>query len=124
MRSAAVDKAPKKLRSQHATPHNAQLRIIRPGRIHAVAGSVLACAVGFCDDADALGLQAQSDDLALEIVADLLESTDGSHVTSPVVVSSPRPPRPRWRSTGRGRSTTHQLAGRSEAEDAGVRLSC
>ena len=37
------------------------------------------------DDADALGLQAQGDDLALEIVADLLERTDGSHVTSPVV---------------------------------------
>src|SRR5215831_11398713 len=95
---------------------------LRPTRIHAVAGSVLACAVGLCDDADALGLQAQGNDLALEIVADLRESTDGSHVTSPVVVSSPRPPRPRWRSTSRGRSATHPLAGRSEAEDAGVRL--
>jgi hypothetical protein len=37
------------------------------------------------DDTDALGLQAQGDDLALEIVADLLERTDVSHVTSPVV---------------------------------------
>ena len=29
MRSAAVGKAPKNLHSQHAAPHNAQLRIIR-----------------------------------------------------------------------------------------------
>src|SRR3984957_5865475 len=36
-----------------------------------------------------------------------------------LAVSSPRPPRPRWRSTGRGRSTTHPLAGRSAAEDDG-----
>src|SRR6516165_10716605 len=36
-----------------------------------------------------------------------------------LAVSSPRPPRPRWRSTGRGRSTTHPLAGRSAAEDGG-----
>ena len=64
-----------------------------------------------------LALQAEGDDLALEIVADLLERTDGSHVTSPVCVSSPRPPRPRWRSTGRGRSATHPK-GRSAAEDA------
>ena len=56
-------------------------------------------------------------DLALEIVADLLERTDGSHVTSPVCVSSPRPPRPRWRSTGRRRSATHPK-GWSAAEDA------
>ena len=45
------------------------------------------------------------------------ERTDGSHVTSPVCVSSPRPPRPRWRSTGRGRSATHPK-GWSAAEDA------
>src|SRR6266851_901148 len=36
-----------------------------------------------------------------------------------LAVSSPRPPRPRWRSAGRRRSTTHPLAGRSEAEDGG-----
>src|SRR5215467_1213649 len=33
--------------------------------------------------------------------------------------SSPRPSRPRWRSTGRRRSTTHLLAGRSTEEDGG-----
>ena len=37
----------------------------------------------FGDDPDAFGLHAQGDDLALEIVADLLERTDVSHVTSP-----------------------------------------
>ena len=67
MRSAAVDKAPKNLRSQHATPHNAQLRIIRAADIDAVAGSVLASAVSFSDDADAPG-KVQGVDLALEIV--------------------------------------------------------
>src|SRR5206468_2078866 len=58
---------------------------LRPAHIDAVAGSVLVRAVGLGYDADALGLQAQRDDLALEIVADLLERTDVSHVTSPVV---------------------------------------
>src|SRR5215510_8933409 len=33
--------------------------------------------------------------------------------------SSPRPSRPRWRSSGRRRSTTHPFAGRSPAEDGG-----
>src|SRR5580704_350407 len=33
--------------------------------------------------------------------------------------SNPRPSRPRWRSAGRRRSTTHPLAGWSEAEDGG-----
>src|SRR5271165_5350790 len=35
-----------------------------------------------------------------------------------LAVSSPRPPRPRWRSTGRGRSATHPGTDRSRAEDA------
>ncbi|MGY4305949.1 hypothetical protein ACVIJ6_003192 [Bradyrhizobium sp. USDA 4369] len=39
--------------------------------------------------------------------------------TLPVCVSSPRPPRPRWRSTGRRRSATHPK-GWSAAEDAVV----
>src|SRR6266851_7784432 len=34
-------------------------------------------------------------------------------------VSNPRPSRPRWRSAGRRRSTTHPLAGRRTAEDGG-----
>src|SRR5882724_9951740 len=84
-----------------------------------VAWSFVVGWAGFRDDADAFGLQAEGDDLALEIVSDLLERTDGSHVTSPVCVSSPRPPRPRWRSTGRGRSATHPK-GWSAAEDAVV----
>src|SRR6266581_1275011 len=61
-----------------------------------VAGSVVADPVGLGDDADALGLDAQRDDLALQLAADLLEGTDVRHVTSPLAVSSPRPPRPRW----------------------------
>src|SRR6266851_5181765 len=36
-----------------------------------------------------------------------------------LAVSNPRPSRPRWRSAGRRRSTTHPLAGRSAAEDGG-----
>src|SRR6516165_7892153 len=82
-----------------------------------VAGNVVVDPVGLGDDADALGLDAQGDDLALQLAADLLERTDVRHVTSPLAVSSPRPPRPRWRSESRRRSTTHPLAGRSGAED-------
>src|ERR1700680_3624287 len=37
-----------------------------------VARSVVVCPVGFGDDADALGLDAQGDDLALELLAGLL----------------------------------------------------
>src|SRR5215471_10285401 len=67
----------------------ALFRALRPGRpdlrsahIDAVAGRVVVGPVSLGDDADALGLQAQGDDLALEIVADLLEGTDVGHVTS------------------------------------------
>ena len=35
------------------------------------------------NDADAFGLDAESDDLALELVAGLLEGADVCHVTSP-----------------------------------------
>src|ERR1700722_5129477 len=58
------------------------LGALRPGgtdlgaaHVDAVAGSVLVGAVGFCDNAYALGLQTEGDDLALEIVTDLLERT-------------------------------------------------
>ena len=68
MRSAAVDKAPKNPRSQRATPHNAQLRIIGAAHKDPVAWSLVVGGVGFRDDADAFGLQAEGDDLALEIV--------------------------------------------------------
>src|ERR1700738_2039485 len=86
--------------------HNPAHRIIGSADEDSVAWSFVVGGAGFRDDADAFGLQAEGDDLALEIVSDLLERTDGSHVTSPVCVSSPRPPRPRWRSTGRRRSGT------------------
>src|SRR6185437_15216964 len=55
-----------------------------PAHIDAVARSVVVGAVGLGDDANAFGLDAQSDDLALELAAaDLLEGTDIGHVTSP-----------------------------------------
>src|SRR5467141_4559694 len=111
MWSAAIPKPAENLHSDDTTPHNAPLRIIGPAHEDSVARSLVVGGVGFRDDADAFGLQTEGDDLALEIVADLLERTDGSHVTSPVCVSSPRPPRPRWRSSGRGRSATHPPSG-------------
>src|SRR5712675_1158686 len=117
MWSAAIPKPAENLHSDDTTPHNATLRIIGSADEDSVAWSFVFGGAGFRDDTDAFGLQAEGDDLALEIVSDLLERTDGSHVTSPVCVSSPRPPRPRWRSTGRGRSATHPK-GWSAAEDA------
>src|SRR5262249_9433324 len=51
--------------------------------IDPMAGGVVARAVSLGDDADALALQAQGDDLALELVAGLLEGADICHVTSP-----------------------------------------
>src|SRR5262249_20244293 len=86
--------------------------------IDPMAGGVFAGPVGLGDDADALGLDAQGDDLALVLVAGLLEGADACHVTSPWC-SSPRPSRPRWRSAGRRRSATHPSWGRSAGEDGG-----
>src|SRR5262249_3963890 len=86
---------------------------------NAMARSFVVRGGGFRDDAGAFCLQAEGGDLALGIVADLLVRTDVSDVTSAVCVSSPRPPRPRWRSAGRRRSATHPK-GRSAAEDAVV----
>src|SRR6185312_16049278 len=54
-----------------------------PAHIDPVAGSVVVGAVGLGHDAHAFGLEAEGDDLALEIAVDLLERTDVSHVTSP-----------------------------------------
>src|SRR6516164_10828108 len=48
-----------------------------------MAGGIVARPVGLGDDADALALQAQGDDLALELVPGLLEGADVCHVTSP-----------------------------------------
>jgi hypothetical protein len=69
MRSAAVPKPAENLHSDATTPHNATLRIIGPAHKDAVAGRVLVRgAVLLGDDADALGLQTEGDDLALEAV--------------------------------------------------------
>ncbi len=75
MRSANTAKLANLLGSSNATPHNTSLRIIRPADKHTMAGRVVVAAVGLGDDADALGLDAEGDDLALELVADLLEGT-------------------------------------------------
>src|SRR5262252_1839431 len=48
-----------------------------------VAWRVVAGPVGLRNDADPFGLHAEGDDLALELVAGLLEGTDGCHVVSP-----------------------------------------
>ena len=46
------------------TPHNPALRIIGPTHKNAVAGCFVVGGVGFRDDADAFGLQAEGDDFA------------------------------------------------------------
>src|SRR5271170_4094129 len=51
--------------------------------IDPMAGGVVVSPAGLGDDADALGLDAQGNDLALELAAGLLERTDVGHVTSP-----------------------------------------
>ena len=76
MRSATAPTPAETLTSRAAAPQNASLRIIGPAHIDAVAGSVLVGAVALGDDPDALGLQAQGNDLSLEVAADLLERTD------------------------------------------------
>src|SRR6516225_2123731 len=98
MQSAAIEKASKNLRSQHTTPHNAQLRIIGNTDIDPVARRVVVGALCLGDDADALGLQAQGHDFAVEFLAGFLERADDSHVISPCWFRAPRPPRPQWRS--------------------------
>ena len=75
--------------------------------------------IGFGDDADAFGLQAEGDDLALEIVSDLLERTDGSHVTSPVVFRA-RDHRGLDGDLQAEDDRRRTRKGRSEAEDAVV----
>src|SRR5882724_12518282 len=88
-----------------------------PTHKDSVAWSFVVGGAGFRDDADAFGLQAEGDDLALEIVADLLERTDGSHVTSPVVFRA----RDHRGLDGDLQAEDHRrrtrLSGRSEAED-------
>src|SRR6266481_7498201 len=57
-----------------------------------VARRVVAGPVHFRNDADAFGLDAQGDDFPLQLVAALLEGTDGCHVFL-LGCSSPRPSR-------------------------------
>src|SRR6266481_3616745 len=83
MRSAASSKCPKHLHSRAVAPHNVQLRIIGAADKDPVAWRVVAGPVGLRNDADAFGLDAEGDDFALELVAGLLEGTDGCHVVSP-----------------------------------------
>src|SRR3546814_208602 len=55
-----------------------------------VRGGVVVGAAGFGDDAHALGLDAESDDLTDElVVGGLLEGADGSHDKSPVLILEP-----------------------------------
>src|SRR5437016_4073774 len=49
-----------------------------------MAGGVVTCPVGLGDDADRLGLETEGDDLALELLAGLLEGADARHLTSPL----------------------------------------
>src|SRR5216683_4896418 len=109
MWSAASPKPAEDMHSDDMTPHNATLCIISTTHVDPVARSVVAGPVCLGDDADALGLEAQGDDLALEFLAGFLERADVSHITSPCRFRAPRPPRPRWRSESRRRSTPHPL---------------
>src|SRR5215468_6083124 len=83
MRSAALAKRPENRRSHDTTPHNVQLRIIGAADKDPVAWRIVAGPVGLRNDADAFGLDAEGDDLALKLVAGFLEGTDGCHVVSP-----------------------------------------
>src|SRR3546814_8503088 len=61
-----------------------------PANHHPVRGGVVVGAAGFGDDAHALGLDAESDDLTDElVVGGLLEGADGSHDKSPVLIFEP-----------------------------------
>src|SRR6266481_3645797 len=59
---------------------------LRAADIDPMAGGVVAGPAGLGDNADALGLDAQGDDLALELVAGFLEGADACHVTSPLLL--------------------------------------
>ncbi len=81
-------------------------RAVSEGRSPARAAPAARWSVG--DDAHVLGLDAEGDDFAGELVrAGLLEGADGRHCKSPFSVPESAPLRPRWRSAGRRRSTAH-----------------
>src|SRR5579871_2462517 len=82
---------------------------------HAVAWRVVAGPVGLRNDADAFGLDAERDDLALEFGAGLLEGADGCHIVSPWLFE-PATTAASMAIVSRRRSTTHPQ-GRSAAED-------
>jgi hypothetical protein len=56
---------------------------LRAADVNPVAGGVIVGPVGLGDDAHAFRLDAQGDDLALQLGAGLLEGTNVSHVNSP-----------------------------------------
>src|SRR6516164_8570005 len=68
--------------------------------IDPVARGVVVFVGALClgNDADALGLQAQGHDFAVEFLAGFLERADDSHVISPCWFRAPRPPQPQWQS--------------------------
>lgn len=83
MRCETATNAPEYRNRQHKTPHNHALRIIDSADEDAVAGSVFAAGARIGNDTDVLGLKGQRDDLAAEVIAGLLEGSDGSHCRSP-----------------------------------------
>src|SRR6266478_8517435 len=103
----------------------ALVRALRPGGADLgaaykdpVAWRVVAGPAGLRNDADAFGLDAQGDDLALELVAaGFLEGTDGCHLASPWLFE-PATIAASMAIVSRRRSTTHPQ-GRSTAEDGG-----
>src|SRR6266849_2721004 len=85
---------------------------------HPVARCVVAGPAGLRNDTDAFRLDAQGDDLALELVAaGFLEGTDGCHIASPWLFE-PATIAASMAIVSRRRSTTHPQ-GRSTAEDGG-----
>src|SRR5262245_2947937 len=58
---------------------------LSPTDIDPMAGGIVADPAGLRDDTNALGLDAQGDDLALELVVGLLEGADACHITSPLL---------------------------------------
>src|SRR5262249_15725043 len=58
---------------------------LSPADIDPMARGIVAARAGLRDDTNALGLDAQGGNLALELVAGLLEGADACHVTSPLL---------------------------------------
>src|SRR4051812_9418474 len=95
-----------------------------PAHIDPMGGGILVATVGFGDDPDAVGPDAQGDDLALILLADFLERTDVRHVTSPCCSRAhDHRSLDGDRQAGDDRRRTRARAG-AERRMAAVRLSC